>query len=95
MAFSPDLSKQVQEIVFSHKTHKMSHPKVNFNNSPVVQSTYQKYLGLYLDEKLNFSHHIKEKISKAYKGIGVIKKLQNNLPRQSFNYLQIIHKTPS
>ena len=36
-----------------------------------------------LDEKLDFSHYIKEKISKAYKGIGVIKKLQNNLPRQS------------
>ena len=53
------------------------------NNSLVVQSTYQKHLGLYLDEKLNFSHHIKEKISKAYRGNGVIKKLQNNLPRQS------------
>ena len=83
MAFHPDLSKQAQEIIFSRKIHKISHPKVNFNNSPVVQSTYQKHLGLYLDEKLNFSHHIKEKISKAYKGIGVIKKLQNNLPRQS------------
>ena len=83
MAFNPDLSKQVQEIVFSRKTHKISHPKLNFNNSPVVQGTCQKHLGLYLDEKLNFSHHIKEKISKAYRGIGVIKKLQNFLPRQS------------
>ena len=68
---------------FYHKTYKISHPEVNFNNSPVVQSTYQKHLGLYLDEKLNFSHYIKEKISKVYKGIGVIKKLENNLPRQS------------
>ena len=73
MVFNPDLSKQVQEIVFSCKTHKISHPKVNFNNSPVVESTYQKHLGLHLDEKLNFSHHIKEKISKAYKGTRVIK----------------------
>ena len=83
MAFNPDLSKQAQEVVFSRKNHKISRPKVNFNNSPFVQSTYQKHLGLYLDEKLNFSHRIKEKISKAYRGIGVIKKLQNNLPRQS------------
>ena len=65
MAFNPDLSKQAQEIVFSCKTHKISCPKVNFNNSPVVQSIYQKHLVLYLDEKLNFSHHIKEKISKS------------------------------
>ena len=56
---------------------------VNFNNSPVIQSTYQKHLGLYLDKKLNFSYHIKEKISKACRGIGVIKRLHNNLPRQS------------
>ena len=41
------------------------------------------HLGLYLDEKLNFCHHIKEKISKTYRGIGVIKKLQTFLTRQS------------
>ena len=83
MAFNPDLSKQLQEIVFSHKTHKISNPKVNYNNSPIVQRTCQKHLGLYLDEKLNLSHHIKEEISKAYRGIRVIKKRQNNLSRQS------------
>ena len=83
MAFNLNLSKQAQEIVFTLKTHKISHPKVNFNNSHVVQSTCQKHLRMYLDEKLNFSHHIKENISKAYRSIGVIKKLQNNLPRQS------------
>ena len=68
---------------FSCKKHKISHPKVNLNDSPVVQTTYQKHSGLYLDEKLNFSHNITEKISKAYRGIGVVKKLQNFLPRQS------------
>ena len=73
----------MQEIVFSLKTYKISHPKLNFSNSSVVQGTCQKHLGLYLDEKLNFSHHIKEKISKAYRGIGVIKKLQKFSPRQS------------
>ena len=62
MAFNPDLSKQAQEIVFSRKTDKISHPKLNFNNSPAAQSTCQKHLRLYLDEKLNFYHHIKEKI---------------------------------
>ena len=33
--------------------------------------------------KLNFKLHIKEKISKAMKGIGIIKKLSNFLPRKS------------
>ena len=33
--------------------------------------------------KLNFKLHIKEKISKAVKGICIIKKLSNVLPRKS------------
>ena len=64
MDFNPDLSKQTQQIVFSHKTRKISHPKLNFNNSPIVQSTCQKHLGLYLDEKLNFSIILKRKYPK-------------------------------
>ena len=42
-----------------------------------------KHLGIYLDEKLNFTNHIKEKISKANKGIGILRKLYNVLPRNS------------
>ena len=39
----------------------------------------------YLDEKLNFNHHVKEKITKgkANKGIRVIKKLSNTLSRDA------------
>ena len=36
-----------------------------------------------LDEKLNFSHHVREKISKANDGIGLIRKLAYVLCRQS------------
>ena len=49
---------------------------------PVAQTTCQKHLYLYLDEKLNFSFLIKEKISKAFKGID-IKMLHYVLPRNS------------
>ena len=59
------LSKR-KKLSFFRKTHKISHPKLNFNNLPIVQDICQKHLGLSLDEKLNFSYHIKEKISKAY-----------------------------
>ena len=50
---------------------------------PVVCSSSQKHLGIYIDEKLNFSNHIKEKISKANKGIGILRRLCNVLPRNS------------
>ena len=42
------------------------------------------------DRRLNFNHHLKEKISKANKGIGLIRRHYHNLPRKS---LLIIYKS--
>ena len=93
-------------MIFPCKTSRAGHPKVTFNNSSVAQTSGQKHLGIYLDEKLNFSHHIKEKIFKACKGIDVIRKLHYVLPRYSlltiymslirphFDYGDIIYDQP-
>ena len=67
MIFNPDISKQTQEVAFSRKTDKVNHISLTFNAIPVAQTSHQKHLGLYLDDKLNFSHHIKEIISKLNK----------------------------
>ena len=83
MSFNPDLSKQAQEVIFSRKASRVDHPVVSFNNSPIARTPCQKHLGLYLDKKLNFSHHIKEKVSKACKSICVIRKFHYILPRHS------------
>ena len=64
MIFNPDISKQTQD---SRKTDKVNHISLTFNAIPVAQTSHQKHLGLYLDDKLNFSHHIKEIISKLNK----------------------------
>ena len=58
-------------------------PLVNFNNVPVKRCSIQKHLGIHLDEKLNFSHHVNEKTNKASKGIRMIKNLSNTLPRDA------------
>ena len=47
--FNPDQSKQDQDIIFSIKTQKISHPSLHFNNSIVSQSPYQKHLSLMLN----------------------------------------------
>ena len=49
-----------------------------YSSSSYHCSTH-KHLGINLDEKLNFGHHITEKIAKTNKDIGVIKKLHNFL----------------
>ena len=83
MSFNPDVSKQAQEVIFSRKQAKSVHPDLVFNNTPIHQTHCQKHLGVYLDMKLNFKLHIKQKSSKAMKGIGIIKKLSNVFPRKS------------
>ena len=52
---------------------------------PIVKITPLKHLGLdaTLDATLTFNDHINEKIGKAIKGVGLLRKLQRFLPRSS------------
>ena len=84
MSFNPDISKQAQEVIFSRKQAKSVNPDLVFNNTPVHQthSLPETFRSIFR-QKLNFKLHIKEKISKVMKGICIIKKLSNVLPRKS------------
>ena len=82
MSFNPDPSKQAQEVIFSRKIQKTCHPSIYFNNKSVKQVPSQKHLGLILDNKLNFQEHLKNILNKVNKTIGLLRKLQNILPRE-------------
>ena len=62
MVFNPDPNKQATEVIFSRKRQNVNHPALRFNNTPVASASFQKHLGLILDEKLIFGHHLNEKI---------------------------------
>ena len=83
MSFNPDRTKQAQEIIFSRKKNATAHPPLFFNNSEIKLSSNQKHLGLTLDSKLPFNEHIKDKLPQANKGVGLLRKLQTILPRNS------------
>ena len=70
-------------MIFSRKLNKWNYQKINFNNAPVFCANWQKHLGIYLDESLDFSYHIKEKMAKEMKGIAIIRKLNKVLPQHS------------
>ena len=59
MSFNPDPTKQAQEVIFSRKKKKISHPDIFCNNSLVEQSQFQKHLGMFLDSKLEFQNTLK------------------------------------
>ena len=83
MSFNPDPSKQAVEVYFSRRRVPTNAPPLTFNNINIETNEYQKHLGLTLDSKLSFSHHLDEKIKKANKGIGLIHRLRKYIPRKS------------
>ena len=80
---NPDSTKQAQEVIFSGKSYSPEHPDLYFNSLVGEKVKTKKYLGLKLDKRLNFREHFKDKFAIVNKGIGMLKKLSNYLPRHS------------
>ena len=58
MSFTPDVSKQVQEVFFFLlEDYQQSLPCI-FNNVVIKREPSQKHLGLFLDKNFNSSDHI-------------------------------------
>ena len=81
ISFNPEPNKQAQEVIFSRKLKKVCHPPLRFNNNNVSQASSQKHLGLTLDNRLTFDEHLTNVSNKISKTIGLLRKLQNILPR--------------
>ena len=83
MNFNSDTSKQAHEVLFSRKVKVTAHPQLVFNNNPVHETATQKHFRIFLDFKLNFQVHFENMLNKVNKTIGLLRKLQNTLPRPS------------
>ncbi len=94
MSFNPDPQKQAVELLLSKKRQATDHPVILFNNIPVKKVNEHKHLGIILDSKLSFSAHIKAAISKARRGIGLLKYLSKYLPRHTLNELYKVYVRP-
>ena len=90
MSFNADPSKPAHEVIFSRKLKTVPHPSIRFNNNLLSLCSAQKHLGLVLDSKLTFNEHINHILSKVNQSIGLLRKIQSDLPRSS---LLTIYKT--
>ena len=81
MSFNTDHKKQAQEVNFSRKSKAISHTPLVFNDNNVIKTIFQKHLGIILDTLLSFEKHLETVLCKVNKTIGLIRKLQNLLPR--------------
>ena len=76
MLFNPDITKQAVEVVFSNKRKKSFVYPLTFNGIDVKKVEETIHLGLILDSKLNFEHHLQDKLAKARSGLGLMKQLK-------------------
>ena len=87
MSFNPDPTKQAVEVTFCKKKISVDHSPIFFNDVTATKVEEHKHLGIVLDIQLTFSSHIQSAINKARCGIGMLRFLSNNLPRQTLNEL--------
>ena len=91
MSFNPDPSKQAQEVIFSRKCTKKDHPVLYFNNIHSLRLMFKNILGCILMKNSNYYTHIKEKLSKFYRGTELVRNLSKKLPRQAlFQYIRCL-----
>ena len=74
-----------QEVIFSRKSKRTTHPPFVFNNNNVFQTFSQKHLDVILDFKLTFEDHLNNVLGKANKAVGLLCKFQNLLLRITLN----------
>ena len=85
MLFNPDIIKQAVEVIFSVKNKNPIQPELIFNGMPVARENVTKHLGVYLDERLSFAKHIREAVTKAKKGIALLKFISKYVSRNVLN----------
>ena len=94
MSFNLDPRKPAEGMIFSHKRTRQVHPPLFLNNIEVKQVNDHKHLGPTLDSKLKFANQISEKISKALKGVGVIKYLSSYVPVKTLDRIYKMYVRP-
>ena len=64
-------------------------PEINifYDGSPITISKSAKYLGIYINDELNFKTHIKLLYTKLSQSLGILHKVKNYLPKKSLLHL--------
>ena len=81
-------------IIPPKKNHRISNISINFNDSVIKINDTLKYLGITIDNKLNFEEHINALATKISRSLGVQCKLRRHiLPKSALRnlYHSMIH----
>jgi len=73
--------KKTNFIIFSssHKRVPINLPNLSINGNVIERVKYARFLGVYIDERLDWSEHIRQITSKVAKNVGIIQKIRHLL----------------
>ena len=73
--------KKTNYIIFSSSRKKIptNLPNLNINGNVIERVRYAKFLGIYIDDHLDWSEHIQQITSKVAKNVGIIRKVRHIL----------------
>ena len=76
--------KKSKYMIFSRTMDRLHMPKpLKYKNNNMEHVTEARFLGVIVDDKLNWSHHIKTIVSKMSRYIGVLYRLKSSLPLET------------
>ena len=65
-------ASKCEALIFNKEKKNYNYQKITFNGVNVPFVKHAKYLGIHVDTKLNWTHHIKLTASKAYQRLGML-----------------------
>lgn len=86
-------SKSTSLVIYPKLRTANNEIKFLYNNENISNCQYTKYLGITLDNQLNFKEHIKSLEKKINKGVGILGKLKTILPSKTLVtlYYALLH----
>ena len=69
-------------MVFHRAKHKLNNISISLNSVPIEQVNHTNFLGVVIDNKLDWSNHISYINAKIAKGVGIICRAKNTFQAQ-------------
>ena len=77
---------KTEMIIFRHPNKKINYDvKIKINGKKLQMSPYVKYLGIYLDEHLNWSHHTDILSAKLARANGMLAKIRHYVDEKTLH----------
>ena len=78
---------KTKAMIFSTPQRQVTYPEIYLNEIKIDFVTTFNYLGIIIDEKLNFKTHIDMITNKISRVVGIMKKLKNFLPKSALIHI--------